>query len=784
MNYWIQTTEFPPFHGGGISTYCHHTSEMLLRKGHNVVVIVPDHQFEGDKYHIEKGRLTVVRFRPVAKEYYKVLGYTAALSFQFAELCIELLRGRDLPKPDYIETQEYLGIGYYTILKKKLGEPLLADLPIVLTAHAPSFFYLRSNQSATHALPDYWTGIMEKWTMKAADIRISPSHYLKNAVASDLGKQLPEINVIRNPYEFESVKDITNASYVPGEIVFLGKLTFQKGCQDLIRYLDRAWENGFKGCLRVIGDDHHFAPRGISMREYLEKRYTKHITADRIRFEGKITPKAIYERLVSAHLVVIPSVVDNLPYTVIESMSKGKLVLVSDTGGHAELIDHGVDGFIYQQGNEESFLSSLNQIMELAPREVVAIGKRARQKIQKLCNYESVYWQKMSLLRSFKEESTESNNFPFATDIEPFASRILEKGNELLSVVVPYFNMGQYVEETIKSIYAADYNHIEIIVVNDGSTDPESITTIFRLQEQYGFKLITQRNGGLADARNTGVKHAKGAFVTFLDPDDLIAPAFYKTAVAVLNRYHNLSFVSSWVEYFQESKGIWPAQNPEPPFLLIHNMVCAGIVVRKADFLQHGMNDVRFEYGMEDYDSVLSLVLNGCRGVVVPEPYYKYRIHHSSMARGFNKVNQLYLYSLLIDKHQNAYRQYAPDIFKLLMANGPGYLYDNPTIEPNTDVRALQHWIGELEKANKWYADTLKYINGSGEHLRAYAMAPSGGKITQHTNGFQTSHAAQIQEWYNKEYEVLPGWYKKFGHLIKVAQGHRSLKSLLNKRKK
>ena len=153
-----------------------------------------------------------------------------------------------------------------------------------------------------------------------------------------------------------------------------------------------------------------------------------------------------------------------------------------------------------------------------------------------------------------------------------------------------------------------------------------------------------------------------------------------------MRQYNNLSFVSSWSKYFEGSEDIWAAQNPEPPFLLLHNMVNCGFVCRREDYYNFGMNDTMFEYGLEDYDANISLLKNGCRGVVIPEPLYYYRVHPQSMARGFNKTNQLYLYSLLVNKHADFYNQYSEEIFNLLQSNGPSYLYDNPTQIPGTGL--------------------------------------------------------------------------------------------------
>lgn len=773
MNYWIQTTEFPPFHGGGISTYCYHTARMLSKHGHQVVIIVPDHTASMDRPEVQKDDYFVVRFNPLPESHYRSLGYAAALSFKFAEVCSLLLRTEEVPKPDYLEVQEYLGIGYYTILRKKLGDVMLSKVPIVVTAHAPSFLYLRFNQSATHSLPDYWTGIMEKWVMKAADIKLSPSRFLIEAVEEDLGDVCSTYQVIRNPFEFHSPSIVRENVINRGEIAFLGKLTYQKGVQDIIQYLDRPWSEGLKVTLRIIGDDHYFTPKAQSMLDHLRGRYSDHFEAGRIVVEGKAAPSALYDKLRTAHLVVIPSIIDNLPYTVVESMAKGKIVLASNAGGQSEVIKDGANGFIFEQGNEESFLKTLQKILALPFEQLEEVAQNARETINALCSYDTVYPVKMNSLLSHGRQEHCFDLFPFASEVERQVSS-LRQANRTLSVIVPYYNMGVFVEDALKSIYAANYSSMEVIVVNDGSTDPLSITKILGLQRQYGFKIITQRNAGLAAARNAGARAAMGGYIAFLDPDDIIKPDFFEAAVAILEKYNNVSFVSSWVEYFGDSEGIWPAQIPELPFLLVHNMVCAGIVVKKPDYLAFGLNDPKFEYGMEDYDSAVSMVLNGCRGVVIPEPYYRYRIHGKSMARAFNKSNQLYLYSLLAGKHSAAYNKYGAELFKILMANGPGYLYDNPTIEPATDVRKMQDWIAELEKANKWYSDTLHYLqNSSNAEMPKLPEGPV--RMDGHSGN---SLAIEIQEWYNKEYEILPKWYKRVGHIVKVAQGKRSFRSL------
>ena len=94
----------------------------------------------------------------------------------------------------------------------------------------------------------------------------------------------------------------------------------------------------------------------------------------------------------------------------------------------------------------------------------------------------------------------------------------------LVSVVIPCFNQGHFLEDAILSSLLACSYPLEIIVVDDGSTDPRSVVLIDELADTYKFTLIRQANAGRARARNTGIARARGNFIQLLDADDLLAP--------------------------------------------------------------------------------------------------------------------------------------------------------------------------------------------------------------------------------------------------------------------
>ena len=108
----------------------------------------------------------------------------------------------------------------------------------------------------------------------------------------------------------------------------------------------------------------------------------------------------------------------------------------------------------------------------------------------------------------------------------------------LLSVIVAVYNVKPYIAECISSICRQTYRNMEIILVDDGSTDGSG-----DICEEYAAKdqrihVIHQKNRGLSGARNTGLRYAKGEYVAFVDSDDWIGSDMYRTLVGVMEAYN------------------------------------------------------------------------------------------------------------------------------------------------------------------------------------------------------------------------------------------------------
>lgn len=681
MRYWLLTSEYPPFFGGGISAYCSFTAKMLVQNGHQVSVFINDGSVENiSEAHVEGVR--IIRFNPHKSNAASFLGHTTSVSYAFAQTLQHYIEKEGAP--DMVEAQEYLGIAYYLLQYKHLQYQWCRHIPVLITMHSPSFLYMQYNHISEYKYPNYWICEMERFCLQAANALIAPSRYILREVEKHFHISHPDITVVPNPFESALSGNETDINTNSGDIIFYGKLTAQKGVFQLLTYFKQLWDEGFKETLVLIGgQDIVYHPEGVTMGDFIRSRYQDFIASGLLRLKDKIAPAQMPQRLSNAKVIIIPSANDNLPYTVLEMMALGNIVLVSKQGGQSEVVADGVDGFVFDHEAPQTFKEKLFQILMLPEAERQAIQTAAREKTAAVYNLQTVYEQKIAVIKNIMVQN-EPRHFPF-TRSWAAAPQPPDMGfrKSLLSVVVPYYNMGRYIGETIASLQKSAYGDLEILIVNDGSTNAASLQALESYRNKSGIIVIDTPNGGLAHARNTGARAAAGEYLAFLDADDTVAPDYYAKAIGVLKKFENVHFVGCWAQYFEGSVNVWPTFTPEPPLVLYHNTInSSSLVYKRAAFLHKGRNDARMTFpGLEDYESVISLLEAGYRGVSLPEPLFSYRVRTNSMIRAISTNKKLHLLQYIAEKHKKFYAIFAAEIVNLLQANGPGLALDNPTLD-------------------------------------------------------------------------------------------------------
>jgi glycosyltransferase involved in cell wall biosynthesis len=687
LNYWLLTTEYPPFHGGGISTYCYFTAHMLAEAGHFITVIISDDGIDNYRITEEIPGIRLVRFNSDRNGLRSCLGYTARLSYAFADM-VRVMVSRE-GKPDYIEAQDYQGIAYYLIQFKHLGTSFVQEVPILITLHSPAFVYLDYNRVPTYRFPEFWTCEMEKHSIIGADCLISPTAFLVKEIQQYLDISHREISVLPNPYRAETARTRTLSApegtmgktvpaFVRNKIIFYGKLSPQKGSFELLNYFRELWDEGFEHPLHIVGGtDIVYHPERQTMGQLVKKQYAAYLDRGLLKMHGRIKPADLEAWLSDAHVIIVPSIVDNLPYVVMEAMQLGKVVLASNQGGQREMMEHGVSGFIFDHGDRGSFRRELEKILAFSREEIERIGLKARKWVEGQYSFETVGPAKLNLLKAIRP--LPASSFPFVFQEERKELPALGDPG-LLSVVIPYYNMGRYLLECLQSVQESSYRSLEILILNDGSTDPFSLDQLTQAALQPNTRVINQKNRGLAETRNAGAKAARGEFMALLDADDQVSETYFEKAVQALRKNDNVFFAGAWVQYFENSRAVWPTHTPQPPYALVHNPVnSSGLIYKRAAFLAGGLNDKKVDYGLEDYESVINMLHNGYNGVVIPEILFRYRVRSGSMIRQLTLEKQLYSYKYIAEKHADYYAKFAAQVVNLLNSNGPGYSFDNPT---------------------------------------------------------------------------------------------------------
>jgi glycosyltransferase involved in cell wall biosynthesis len=219
-----------------------------------------------------------------------------------------------------------------------------------------------------------------------------------------------------------------------------------------------------------------------------------------------------------------------------------------------------------------------------------------------------------------------------------------------VSVVIPCYNQGAYLDEAVQSALQQSYADLEIIIVNDGSTDAFTIEQCNSYQDPRISTLNTD-NQGLAAARNNGIAQATGTYILPLDADDRIAEKYLEDAVAVLDNEPDIGIVYCRARLFGAVDTDWGLPLYSLEEMLKNNVIFCSALFRKIDWELVGGYDVGMVYGWEDYDFWLSLIERN-RGVKqLSGTYFFYRVSLDSMVRSKEKWQKIEMFKRIYQRH-------------------------------------------------------------------------------------------------------------------------------------
>lgn len=230
-----------------------------------------------------------------------------------------------------------------------------------------------------------------------------------------------------------------------------------------------------------------------------------------------------------------------------------------------------------------------------------------------------------------------------------------------LSIVIPVFNTGAVMEETLESALSQTLEDLEIVVVDDGSTDEETREILDRWSE-----IVTvirhDGNKGLPAARNTGIAASRGPALLCLDSDDMISATYCEEIVNALAVDDRIGIVSCWVEMFGYRRGVWrPADAPDIVAALVGAPIPVGSGVRRRVWEDAGGWDESFRRGYEDVEFWVSAFPHAGTVRVIPHPHFRYRTRRGTHAYVANE-NAVENLGRVIAKHHDLYATHLGEV--------------------------------------------------------------------------------------------------------------------------
>jgi glycosyltransferase involved in cell wall biosynthesis len=370
---------------------------------------------------------------------------------------------------------------------------------------------------------------------------------------------------------------------------------------------------------------------------------------------------------------------------------------------------------------------------------------------------------------------------------------------EIVSIVLPTFNGSRYIRQAIKSCLDQTYTNIELIIVNDCSTDD----TATIIEEYAGHDnrikiIVNKENKKLPSSLNIGFQQALGQYFTWISDDNYFAPHAIDTLIKELQNSNGADIVYSSYYFIDEAGKPQDTFGSVPEELLFKCSPGACFLYKSEVHQELRGYDTR-KFRMEDMDFWLRAATKFKYKYIDQRNLYFYRKHSNSLTAS-------------IFSNENIYKEYRKDhllSFAYFFQQGLNYkiseeelnlhlelYFEDIIINKNWDYRISEKvidYINYLDKLNtlNWQLigfsinEVRKVINAKKERIISVVINDLvfENQLLQKKNPKLAVQLNRPVSWYYKEYEVLPSWYKKLGHILKAFQGNKSWRSLISNEK-
>ena len=213
----------------------------------------------------------------------------------------------------------------------------------------------------------------------------------------------------------------------------------------------------------------------------------------------------------------------------------------------------------------------------------------------------------------------------------------MDKVQSKISVIVPVYNVEKYLEKCVNSLINQSYTDLEIILVDDGATDSSGAMCDELQKLDRRIKVIHKVNGGLSDARNTGIEIATGDYITFLDSDDYVHPDLYQNLYRLIIEKDCDVAICNYEYVDEEGKGVYPISDVLKDEVITGKEALNKLMLDEGNFYyvtawnklyrKEIFKEIRFPKGKVHEDEyVAHRVLDKCSKVVTTKEVYIYYV--------------------------------------------------------------------------------------------------------------------------------------------------------------
>lgn len=529
---------------------------------------------------------------------------------------------------DVVLFSESQGIPYLC-LKCKNSIPSLEHSILGILLQEPIQWRKETNREPIDYLNAFYSDF-ERSSVCLADFVISPSTYLINWVKQK-GWILPK-DVFVIPYLYlmdELWSDLENNMYPMNfcsDIIFYGTFTLKDGLIYFLESLQLIPKNytNTKQLTILTPDSYNDALPIYKQINGLKEKFKSVYILDNHK-----KPDIHNYLQKRGALWVFPSLSNISPYVIYASLKEQLPFICSSYGGQCELIDENDHQNCLFDPRPQAIAKKIieiiqsNQCVTPSPSDILKNAKN-------------------NCINVFDKLSIKARN-------KIILPLILE--NSLVSIIIPTYNRPDKLPEAVESAMKQSYQNTELIIVDDGSTNPDVTTVISSLKGQYGkIRSFHQENKYLGAARNTGVKMAKGDYLVFLDDDDLLFPDYISTCLDIISKEKVDCVLPATMSIFQDNKTThWISAGGGVtgvfmPTSIIENTYGSSSMLIKRDLcLQHPYPEF-FRAGWEDWSLLIELHLSGVPLAIYPRPLFCYRRTSDSMLQ---TTSQFYNFSVL-----------------------------------------------------------------------------------------------------------------------------------------